>query len=169
MGGISAGAAILGNGHAGTRIAVGHVMTGAAGIDMAAVHHFTDAVRQRDAVELPRVSVDTIPFTEVTLEETPTPLITEPGIYLLEVERSAFERGVDRVDDADAWILDRQPAQVAGHIDRVIAGIAGPFALLGTDREPVAEPCRDRNAEQETQDNQAAPFTHCVYPLQLAT
>ena len=90
---VAAGAAVLGDGHAGAGVAVGHVVAGAARVDVAAVHHLGDAVGQEDAVELAGVAVNAVALAEVALRQAPAPLVAEPGIHLLKVHRAARRAG----------------------------------------------------------------------------
>ena len=83
---------------------------------------------------------------------------------MLQIQRAAFFEGIGRVDDPDARVLDRQPAQVTRHIDRVVEGISRPLRLLGLNAENVLKVHRRHASQQESNHQQADAFWHGMFP-----
>ena len=148
MGGIAAGAAVLGHGHAGPGVPVGDVVAGAAGAGVAAVHHPGDAVGQQRTIELACLAVDAVALAEIALEHASAPLVAEPGIDLLQVHRPPGFTRVGRVHHTDTRVLERQAGQVARHVYRVVARRARPFALLGQQGHPRADADSEGGSER---------------------
>ncbi len=147
--GVATGAAVLGHGHAGAAVAIGDVMTGGAGVDVAAVHHLGDAVGQQDAVDLAGIAVDAVALAEIALRQAFSPHVAEPGVHLLEVHRAARLPRVGGVDDADARVLEGQAAQVARRVDGIVEGIAGSLAELGAYAQDVSQRHGGRHTEDK--------------------
>ena len=137
VGGVTPRTAVLGDGHAGAAVAVRDVVAGAAGAGMAPIHHLAEAVGQGQAVEFPGLAVDAVALAKVALEHAAAPLITEPGIDLLQVHGAAAAGRVDGMHDANARVLDRQAAQVARHIDGMVARMTRSLGLLGPQRQQL--------------------------------
>jgi hypothetical protein len=148
---VASGSAVLGHGHAGASVAIRDVMARAARVGVRAVHHLGGAVGQQHAFDLAVVAVDAVALAEVTLRESPAPGVAEPGIDLLQVHRSPFLPGSGRVHHTDARNLDRQPAQIARHVDGVVERVAGPFGLLSD--QPVMGVVRSQDTEDEASDD----------------
>src|SRR5205823_3438081 len=97
----------------------------------------------------PRLAEDAVALAELPLKQRPAPGVAEPRIDLLQVHGPAGQVRIGRVHDPDARNLDRQPRDVAGHVDRMVERAAGPFGLLRPEPEGVAKDGRSRYPRDE--------------------
>src|SRR5262249_52084837 len=158
---VAALAAVLGHGRPGAAVAVGRVVADGAGVDVRARHHLAGAVGQQQAVELAGVAVDAVALAPLALRQAPAPLVAQPRVHLLQVQRAAALRRLAGVDDADARVLDRQAGQVARRVDGVVHGVAGTFAELGGEAGDAPEEDEGCRQADDTR-NEADPLPHGV-------
>src|SRR5262249_39777885 len=96
--------------------------------------------------------------------QTTAPLVAEPGVYLLQIQRSTLLGWVGGVNHANAGVLERKSAQVPRRIDGMVEGIAWTLGLLSPEAQDLAGAQRGQESQQKTQEDQAAAFPHCIVP-----